>query len=387
VTYARVSQHRAMVFDSVRNAAYEKAIRQFITPDSVVLDLGAGLGLLGLLAARAGARKVYLVEPESVVRLAAEIARSAGVVDRIEILQGRIEDIELPEPVDLILSVFTGNLLYSEDLLPSLFHARDRWLKPGGRLLPDLAELWLTPVEAPALHDQYVSAWSTTACGFEVGAARRFAANEILWPSRDELHFTPLAYPVLLSRCDLNSADTADCDGNAACRIDVAGSCHGLLASMRIRLGTEWLDTADRTQGLHWSNPLLPLDLPLAVEVDENAEINLQRVCEGDWSWGLAARAGRRRYGESLSRIDLADALRRAAPDFRPILPARSAATRFLLERMDGVHDNAALAAALQQAFPAEFSSAEAARRFVQRLVQRFAQTAVHPQLRRGPLA
>lgn len=369
-----------MVFDRVRNAAYEKAMRELITPDSVVLDLGAGLGLLGLLAARAGARKVYLVEPESVVRLAAELARSAGLADRIEILQGRIEDIELPEPVDLILSVFTGNLLYSEDLLPSLFHARDRWLKPGGTLLPDLAELWLTPVAAPALHERHVSAWSSAASGFTVAAARRFAANELLWPSRDDLRVTPLAPAMLLSRCDLTTANSADCDGTAACQVQVAGSCHGLLASMRIRLGADWLDTADLAQDLHWTNPLFPLDLPVALEADESVDVSLQRPCGGDWNWGLLARSGRRRHSESLARIDLADELRRAAADFRPLLHERGAATRFLLERMDGGHDNAALIAALQQAFPAEFGSADAARRFVQHTVQRFAQAATRTQ-------
>jgi predicted RNA methylase len=115
----------------------------------VVLDLGAGLGVHGLLAAAAGAKRVYLVEPEPVVQLAKEIARANGLADRIVILEGRIEEVELPEQVDLIISVFTGNLLYSEDLLPSLFHARDRYLKPGGHLVPDFAELLLAPCRRP----------------------------------------------------------------------------------------------------------------------------------------------------------------------------------------------------------------------------------------------
>ena len=69
-----------MVFDRVRNGAYAAAIRRYVSPDSVVLDVGAGLGVLGLLAAAAGARKVYLVEPESVVKGALEIAKHNGLV-------------------------------------------------------------------------------------------------------------------------------------------------------------------------------------------------------------------------------------------------------------------------------------------------------------------
>ena len=39
-----------MATDDVRNAAYAMAIEQSITPGCVVLDLGAGLGVHGLMA-------------------------------------------------------------------------------------------------------------------------------------------------------------------------------------------------------------------------------------------------------------------------------------------------------------------------------------------------
>ncbi|MEZ0309401.1 MAG: methyltransferase domain-containing protein, partial [Ramlibacter sp.] len=186
MTYSRVVDHHSMVFDANRNEAYAHAIRQLVRPGSVVLDLGAGLGLHGLLAAAAGAARVYLVEPQGVVQTALEAARAAGFADRIVVLQERIEDVQLPEPVDLIVSVFTGNLLFSEDLLPSLFHARDRYLKPGGSLLPDRAELWLAPLSAPNLHDKHVARWQDPVMGLDYSSARALAANEILWLRRDE---------------------------------------------------------------------------------------------------------------------------------------------------------------------------------------------------------
>lgn len=376
MSYTKVSQHRPMVFDSVRNAAYEKAMRKLITPDSVVLDLGAGLGLLGLMAARAGARKVYLVEPESVVRLAPELARSAGLADRIEILQGRIEDIELPEPVDLILSVFTGNLLYSEDLLPSLFHARARWLKPGGKLLPDRAELLLMPVSAPALHATQLAAWSAPASGFDLAAVRRFAANDIVWPGRGEFPCVGLSAPVVLSTCDLTSAVHADCAGSASGIVLRDGTCHGLLASLRIRLGDDWLDTGPDSPALHWYNPVLPLDPPLAVAAGEELRLLLQRPAGGDWHWGVQAAAGQRRHGESMARTDLLEQLRKASPSYRPMLNARGAATCYLLGRMDGRLTAGELAAGLQAEFPQQFADAQAAHLFMQDVLKRFTSSA-----------
>src|SRR4029079_11636152 len=157
----------------------------------------------GLIAAAAGAKRVYLVEPESIVQIAKEVAEANGFADRMVVLEGKIEEIELPEHVDIIVSAFTGNLLFSEDLLPSLFHARARYLKPGGRLIPDIAELMTCPVAAPEMHEKYLGIWSQTADGIDFSAARRFAANDILWLSREELRAEPLASGVALASVDL----------------------------------------------------------------------------------------------------------------------------------------------------------------------------------------
>src|SRR5262245_24671006 len=125
-----------MALDVRRNAAYHEALARVVGPESVVLDLGAGTGIHGLMAARLGAKRVYLVEPEDIISVAGEIARANGLDRVVRCLQGRIEEIELPEPVDVIVSVLTGNCLLTEDLLPSLVDARNRMLKPGGCLIP-----------------------------------------------------------------------------------------------------------------------------------------------------------------------------------------------------------------------------------------------------------
>src|SRR5690606_17819269 len=93
MSYASVAGHRRMALDTNRNDAYARALAEVITPDTVVLDLGAGTGVHGLVAARLGARHVYLVEPEDVIALAEEIAAANGLADRVTAVQGRIEDV------------------------------------------------------------------------------------------------------------------------------------------------------------------------------------------------------------------------------------------------------------------------------------------------------
>src|SRR5262249_38747512 len=119
MSYLSLADQGSMALDRVRNTAYHRALRRAGRPDSVVLDVGAGTGIHGLMAARLGARRVYLVEPEDVIAIAAEIAADNGLQDVVRCIQGRIGDIALPEPVDIVVSTMTGNFLLTEDLLPT----------------------------------------------------------------------------------------------------------------------------------------------------------------------------------------------------------------------------------------------------------------------------
>lgn len=331
--YSRVANHNSMVFDENRNELYAQAIRKLIQPSSVVLDLGAGLGIHGLLAAAAGAARVYLVEPQPVVQAAKEVARANGLADRLVVLQDRIEDVTIPEPVDLIVSVFTGNLLFSEDLLPSLFHARDRYLKPGGRLVPDRAELWLAPLCAPQLHAKHVARWSEPILGLDYSSARRFAANEILWLRREEFRGSQrLAGGAIVSDVDMMTASSGDCKGEALCSVAASGLCHGLLAWIRIRLLDQWMSTDPDSPDVHWSPVLLPVDPALALVQGEEVKLTLLRPAHGDWTWSVTARAGTRRHSSFLARAEGAKELRKLAPTGNPGLSEEGKKTLRILD-------------------------------------------------------
>jgi SAM-dependent methyltransferase len=373
MSYSQVASHRSMVFDEFRNGLYAEAIRKIVTPDSVVLDLGAGMGIHGLIAAAAGARRVYLVEPEPVVQIAKEIARANGLVDRIVVLEGTIEEVELPEQVDLIISVFTGNLLYSEDLLPSLFHARDRYLKPGGHLIPDFAELLLAPVSAPDLHAKNIGCWSEPHLGLDFSAGRRFASNEILWLNREELKAKRLAAGGVISALDLMAANQADCKGDMRCHIEKSGLCHGLLGWTRIRLGDQWLSTDPSSPEVHWSPAVLPLDPPLTLEAGEEIGISLQRPAHGDWTWTIKAASGSRRHSSFLARTDGPRRLRQVAPDTCPGLNGRGQNTLRVLAMMQEGRSNMEVAQVLTEQHHSSFPNTEEALQLVQGLALRYA--------------
>ena len=62
----------------------------------IVLDVGCGTGILSMFAAKAGAKKVYAVECSAIAGQARQIVAANGFSDTIEVIQKKMEDIELP---------------------------------------------------------------------------------------------------------------------------------------------------------------------------------------------------------------------------------------------------------------------------------------------------
>jgi protein arginine N-methyltransferase 1 len=80
----------------------------------------------------------------------------------------KLENItELPdgiEKVDVIISFFMGYSLLYESMMTTVLIARDRWLAPGGIMMPDQCELYLYGVHDPESKDQLVLWWEDTHC-------------------------------------------------------------------------------------------------------------------------------------------------------------------------------------------------------------------------------
>jgi len=79
--------HERMLLDKIRCDAYREAIQGTVKPGDVVVDLGAGTGLLSFFAAQAGARHVYAIEMSGIAEVAAELIEANGFRDRITLIR------------------------------------------------------------------------------------------------------------------------------------------------------------------------------------------------------------------------------------------------------------------------------------------------------------
>lgn len=124
-----------MLNDTSRNKFYDEAIA-LAAPGKIVVDIGTGTGILSILAARAGAKKVYAVEQD---RARAEYSRAMferiGLDKVIEIVHDDFLNTNIP--ADIYVSETINTQIFGEGVLEIAEHAR----KHGGTFLPSQFEI------------------------------------------------------------------------------------------------------------------------------------------------------------------------------------------------------------------------------------------------------
>ena len=120
-----------MILDAVRTDAYAEAIAATVGPDDVVLDIGSGSGVLALLAAKAGAKKVYALEMGSAKHLLRAHVQENGWADVIEIVEGNLRDAPPMDPKPtVILAEMLGHFA-PQERMHALYAIARAWRTPS----------------------------------------------------------------------------------------------------------------------------------------------------------------------------------------------------------------------------------------------------------------
>lgn len=172
----RIDYHRTLVSDAVRNAAFYEALKAAITPGvTTVADIGAGTGLLGLMAAKLGAKRVYLYETAEVIGVASRILK-ANKVRNCELFACHSTDMLDPPKVDVVVSETLGNYAFEEYMIDTLADARTRFLNPGGVIIPTGVVQWACPVIGDRIHRE-LTAWDHVGYGLDLSIGRMMSLN------------------------------------------------------------------------------------------------------------------------------------------------------------------------------------------------------------------
>jgi predicted RNA methylase len=265
--------HYDMLADEVRMKAYAEAIGRTVRPGDRVLDLGAGLGILGFMALRAGAAHVYSVEKTDSIELARKIAERNGLSDRVTFFHGNSKDFVLDEPVDVLLSETLGSFGVEENTLDFTLDARRRLLKPGGRLLPEALRLWLAPVSQER-------AWR------KVGFWQEVQGLDFS-PAVDELQsrMSPadigmqdlMARPQVFHDVDLALHEQTTLQNTLLFPVARPGTLYGIAGWFQVELcpGVQ-ISTGPEAPPTHWRQAVFPLREPIGVVAGDFLEVTLK---------------------------------------------------------------------------------------------------------------
>ncbi|XP_017760797.1 PREDICTED: histone-arginine methyltransferase CARMER isoform X4 [Eufriesea mexicana] len=274
--YGYLSQQQNMMQDYIRTSTYQRAILGNLSDfkDKVVLDVGAGSGILSFFAVQAGAKMVYAVEASNMANHAELLVAANNLSDKIFVIAGKIEEIDLPEKVDCIVSEPMGYMLYNERMLETYLHAK-KWLVPGGRMFPSRGDLHIAPFSDENLYmEQFNKAnfwYQTCFHGVDLSAMRNNAIKEYFrQPIVDTFDIRICMAKSIRHIVDFQTANETDLH---KIEIDVdfhileSGTCHGLAFWFDVAfIGSTqqvWLSTAPTEPLTHWYQVRCLLENPL----------------------------------------------------------------------------------------------------------------------------
>lgn len=270
--------HLPMMNETERNTAYYLGLKSAITSDPLVFEIGAGSGLLSMMAAKLGARRVVACEAVSLIAETAErIVAQNELQAVVSVLPKASFDVELgkdlPEKADFLIHEIFSSELLSEHVLPAIEDAKNRLLKPGARILPAAASIMIGLVGGEAI-GKYLHVEESF--GFNLEEFNKISPRKITF-YRDDLN------PVIF------------CDGVEAFRFDFAGRsdfpsesktlrivsnqegwCYGVIQWIRVDV-----DAMNRFENhplarkavANWQHTIFRFDAPIYLKRESSVEI------------------------------------------------------------------------------------------------------------------
>lgn len=340
MNYHEYLSHRMMLRDFPRTEAFRKSIFNIVKPGDIVLDVGAGTGILSMFAAKAGADRVYAVERTAISALGAHLSQLNGFDDRIQFLRGDVRTIQLPEKVDVIISEWMGTIGVDENMLGAVLWARDHLLREGGQVIPKKVTAHMAPITTAQRSDS----------GFFVNRPYDLDLSPLAEPSVHEL---------LMIRRRIKPSDLAASSQNlwvSDVSIDAPSSVqhpyqsdvsYKINKAVKVSALGAWftaeldldvkLSNAPDAPDTHWGQLMLPLESELSLSQGDilQAKIVAKSVGPGPlhFSWSVRVNDGNWQHHDTLCHDSGArEATGGNFPAQEPLPANYSELTRFLAE-------------------------------------------------------
>ncbi len=249
---------------------------------------------------KAGAKHVIGVDMSTIIFKAKEIVKVNGMEDKITLIQGKMEEIDLPFPkVDIIISEWMGYFLLYESMLDTVLYARDKYLAKDGLIFPDKATIFVCGIEDGDYKEEKIG------CKCRQTAERIFDANNcsqpLVWDNVYGFDYSPLKATALSEPLvDTVEVKAAVTDPSSVLTLDLytcitADLAFSIPFSLKCRRDdfvhalVAWFDidftachkpirfsTGPHTKYTHWKQTVFYLQEVLTVQQDEEIACTLE---------------------------------------------------------------------------------------------------------------
>lgn len=370
------AEHLLMLLDDVRVDAYAGAIAAVVRPGDVVLDVGTGTGILAMLAARAGARRVFAVDRTGIVELARRHVADNGLAQVVEVLRADLADLpSLPEPPRVVIGELLGSFAPAEHQHRVYAGAR-RLARPDAVMMPARYRMVFGVGRGAALREAMGLLDDLHGLRLRGLAERVSCRPAFVRVEPDDLLGPEVEGPWL-------EADGPPPETLAArLRVERDGEVGALTLGFCAELAPgHLLRTAVGAPRTCWTQTLLPVHPPLPVRAGDELDVEVvPRIVTNDatWSWrvtpvsapaqGRSCDAFGAMIGEGRDMFAQLRARPRVRGTVRPSAALRGWAAALGVELDDELSLDA-LAARLHAAEPARYPNVDEARQHVLALV------------------
>jgi len=254
-----------MIGDRERTLSYRNAIKANVKKQNVVLDVGCGTGILSFFAIKAGCKKVYAVDNSRIINTAIESAKLNNLLDKIEFIKKDIRELKMNKIIDLLIHEQIGTYIWNEGLLEKIVYAREKLLKRGGKILPDIIDIYFVPVNHRSDYLKSIDFWSKKKYGIDFTNIRdrvlREREIEMGKPCKVFLNDTStfLCKEKLVDSIDLNTATKVPRTISSYFEFKKDNYLTGMCCFFIVRLDkARRISTRPKKENTHWGQMFIP---------------------------------------------------------------------------------------------------------------------------------
>ncbi|MGC9365233.1 MAG: hypothetical protein ACP5FZ_11790 [Fidelibacterota bacterium] len=359
--------YRHLLYDDLRIEAFRKAITTLVNNDTVVAEIGFGLGTYSFFAAMSGARKIYAMENAAIFAVGKELARRNRLAEKITFFNDHSKNVTLPEKVDYIIMEDYPPLFLFPGLMDTLSDARERFLKPTGKFIPNDFQLKFAPVEYPEFFQTHRS-----------GSWKNDRVYGIDWEYLTELMFNKthsvsgkklrlLSRDIPLVKFDLITCRNVDFHFSDKITIDHDGTLHGLAGWWDCWFTPDhFFSNSPLAPANTWGQLFFPIRYPVTVKKGDLVDVELhsyQSRYSGDvnYRWSVKFHDTGQDYNTFISKIGSKEFLQKFNPEKSVHLNQDGLIAQTIFKHLQQKMTFKALAKVLCQKYPSQFPNEEQA--------------------------